>query len=103
MLTLFNTDDGVRVVALALMAGRPVGHTDHEDQRNAENNGQQYADMLTGRPIVFDEVMQFRLLKPHSTIGSGMSFGGVIVSGMGGFGVRGHGSRLSTRSPPFCE
>jgi len=46
MPTVFDTVDGVRVVALPLMAERPVRDADHQEERDAEHDGQQDANVL---------------------------------------------------------
>ena len=107
MRAVFGTDDGVRVVARRLMAERPVRDADHQEERDAEDDGQQDADVLSRRSVRFDEFMQFRILEPHAVVHGSVSIGGLIVGGglvnsVRGVGVRGHESRLSLGTEFGC-
>ena len=68
MLTVFGTDDGVRIVARRPVVGRPVRDATQQDDRDAEHDGQQDADVLTRRSVGLEEFVQFRILEPQAAV-----------------------------------
>ena len=92
MRAVVGTDDGVRVVALRLIAKRPVRDADHQEERDAEDDGQQDADVLSRRSVRFDEVMQFGILEPHAVV-----HGSVFVMSVPNVGCVSHSRGVSMR------